>query len=198
MWLEKASNISKSSKPYSYDELGSKSFDQWLEAYRQDIQKLLNVPQLGLTRAYQERAAEFIDKLNIFQGKSSEFFIMLFLPIEKSLKVMQEQMEQELENDELSADFKHYYQIWLKTLEGHYMTLFTSPEYVKCMHETLGSLEDLSNARQGYLQDALKSLPVPTNQDMDELYKEVYQLKKQLRQLKKELKAQKKSAGKSE
>ena len=40
-------------------------------------------------------------------------------------------------------------------------------------------------ARQEVLEDTLKSMPVPTTKDMDELYKEIYLLKKRIRELEK-------------
>ena len=38
-------------------------------------------------------------------------------------------------------DPKAYYQMWIKILEGHYMTLFQSPDYVKTLGE--GSASDV-------------------------------------------------------
>ena len=37
------------------------------------------------------------------------------------------------------------------------------------------------------IMDAFKNLPIPTNEDMDSLYKSVYDLKKEIRNLKREL-----------
>jgi polyhydroxyalkanoate synthesis regulator phasin len=49
----------------------------------------------------------------------------------------------------------------------------------------LGAFEDYQATRDDLLQDALKSLPVPTNRDLDALYKEIYTLKKKIRALEK-------------
>jgi len=40
-------------------------------------------------------------------------------------------------------------------------------------------------ARHRMLTDMLQSLPLPTNKEMDELYKELYLLKKRVRELEK-------------
>jgi polyhydroxyalkanoate synthesis regulator phasin len=47
----------------------------------------------------------------------------------------------------------------------------------------LDAFEDYQATRDDLLQDVLKSLPVPTNRDMDALYKEIYELKKKIRTL---------------
>jgi polyhydroxyalkanoate synthesis regulator phasin len=40
-------------------------------------------------------------------------------------------------------------------------------------------------AKQGVVNDMLKQMDIPTNQDIDELSKEIYYLKKRLRKLEK-------------
>jgi predicted nucleic acid-binding Zn-ribbon protein len=54
------------------------------------------------------------------------------------------------------------------------------------MAETLGALEDLMTARNAITQDLLKTMAVPTQDELDELYKELYQLKKRIKILEKE------------
>jgi polyhydroxyalkanoate synthesis regulator phasin len=90
------------------------------------------------------------------------------------------------EAGELPDDSKAYYQMWIKILEGHYMTLFKSPEYVDAMGQTLDSLENYKMAAEKVIEDTLGMLPVPTQKDMDELYKEIYLLKKKVKALEKE------------
>jgi polyhydroxyalkanoate synthesis regulator phasin len=75
--------------------------------------------------------------------------------------------------------------MWVKILEGHFMTLFQSPEYNKSLGETMIALEDYISARNRILQDMLQSMPVPTRKEMDDLYKEIYLLKKKVRDLEK-------------
>ena len=66
------------------------------------------------------------------------------------------------------------------------MTLFKSPDYVKAMGKTLDALEDFVAARNAVAQDLLKTMAVPTQDELDELYKELYQLKKRIKILEKE------------
>ena len=48
-------------------------------------------------------------------------------------------------------DFKEYYKRWLEILEGHYMTLFQSAEYIRTLTHTLHALEDFTLAKQELL-----------------------------------------------
>ena len=72
------------------------------------------------------------------------------------------------------------------------MNLFKSPEYLAAFREMLDQVENFANAKNEVLQDLLQSLPVPTNRDMDNIYKDLYLLKKRVRVLEKELGAKSK------
>ena len=146
----------------------------------------MHIPQLGLARFYQERVSRALDEFNIFQANVAEFLHIFFLPMEKASKVMQEKLSEMAESGELPGDPKAYYQMWIKILEGHYMTLFKSPEYANAMGQTLNALENYKIAREKVIEDMLGMFPVPTQKDMDELYKELYHLKKKVKALEKE------------
>ena len=61
------------------------------------------------------------------------------------------------------------------------MTLFKQPEYAATMAKTLEALNEYTEARQAVVNDMLKQFNVPTHQDLDDLYKEIYLLKKRMR-----------------
>jgi polyhydroxyalkanoate synthesis regulator phasin len=105
--------------------------------------------------------------------------------MEKSFQVLQEKLTELADEGELPEDSKKYYQMWIKILEGHYMTLFQSSEYTQALNKTLDSLSEFSVAKKEILQDFMNMLPVPTHKEMDELYKEIYLLKKRIKELEK-------------
>ena len=184
-WLENAGKVRESVGSYSFENLDEDSLKVWNDLYEKEFRKYFNIPQLGLTRLYQEKMLQVADKHNLFQANVAEFFHLLYLPVEKSLKAMQIQLTELVDKGELPEDPKTYYQMWIKTLEGHYMTLFQSEEYGRLLHKTLSSISEFSKAKKDVLQDTLNMLPVPNQKDMDELYKEIYLLKKKIRTLEK-------------
>ncbi len=118
----------------------------------------------------------------MFQAAIAEFLQLLFLPMEKSIQAMQEKIAEMADEGLLPENPKVYYQMWIKILEGHYMTLLKSPEYTTKMDNTLGAFDNFIASKNEILQDFLQTLPVPTDKDMDELYQEIYQLKKRMRE----------------
>jgi class III poly(R)-hydroxyalkanoic acid synthase PhaE subunit len=184
-WMEKAAKFGESTVAYNFDNLDQEAFKAWREIYENELRRYLTMPQLGLTRQYQEKLAQTMDKFNMFQTTMAEFISVMYLPIEKSMKVMQDQLADLMEKGQLPQKQKEYYNIWIKTLEGHYMTLFKSPEYTTMLGNTLDKMGEYLASRRELLEDAMKSLPVASHKDLDELYKEMYQLKKRIKSLEK-------------
>ncbi len=186
-WMERAAAIGQRTKAYNFENLDKEVFKSLREIYETEFQKYLNVPQLGLNRFYQERFNRFLDKMTLFQTTLSEFLQMFYIPIEKSAMVMQEKLEQMADKGDLKDDPQAFYRLWIKVLEGHYMNLLKSPEYLQTLHKTIESLVNYNQAREDFLQDIVRHLPVPTLKEMDELYKEIYLMKKQIRSLSKKV-----------
>lgn len=183
-WMDKASKAGQQTKAYNFEDIDQDTFKTIREIYENEFQKFLQIPPLGLTRFKQEKINILIDKYNLFQTALGEFLYLFYVPIEKSSAVMQEKIEEMVEQGEINHDFKDYYNMWVKVLEGHYMTLLQSPEYTKVMDNTIKSLVQYRNAKDDLLCDVVsQQLPVPTNRDMDELYKEIYLLKKKVNKL---------------
>jgi class III poly(R)-hydroxyalkanoic acid synthase PhaE subunit len=185
--MEHTGEFQESTRSYTYDNLEKHAFKAWTQLYKQEFRKFFKIPQLGLTRLYQEKMIRWMDKFNIYQAAVMEFSRLLSLPMEKSFQVLQEKVAKIIDKGDLPEDPKKYYQIWIKILEGHYMTLFQSPEYIRTLNKTLDAMSEFSRAKKEILQDSLNMLPVPTHKEMDELYKEIYLLKKRIKALEKKI-----------
>jgi len=184
-WLERTGEFRKSTKSSTHGDLKEDAFNAWTRLYEQEFRKFFKIPQLGLTRLYQEKMIRWMDKFNIYQATVAEFSRLLSLPMEKSFQVLQEKLVELTDKGGLPEDPKEYYQMWIKILEGRYMTLFQSPEYTRALNKTLDSMSECSKAKKEVLQDFLNMLPVPTHKELDELYKEIYLLKKRIKELEK-------------
>ncbi len=162
-------------------ELDKELIRKWTEAYEKEFSQYLKIPQIGLGRFYQERVLQAADKMNALHTALSEFLHILSQPIERSLRSLQEKMVEMTEAGPLDEKSKTYYNLWIKLLEGHYMEMFKQMEYSTTMGRTLDALNEFVEARQAVVNDLLKQFNVPTHQDLDELYKEIYLLKKRMR-----------------
>lgn len=184
---ESASRIGQSVQAYNFDNIDENIFQAWSEIYEKEFRKFLHIPQLGLTREYQEKMNDMADKLNIAQTNMGEFLRLLSLPFHRSAVVMQEEIEKMAEKGQLSEDPQFYYQMWLKILEGHFMTLFQTPEYVETLTKTVGSMSQFTNIKEIVIEDMLKNLPIASRSEMDDVSKELHLLKKEIRNIKKKI-----------
>jgi hypothetical protein len=185
-FMEKAGKIGKRTEAYNFDNLDQEVFKALTDIYEKELRQYLKIPPLGLTRFYQERFNEMLDKHNLFETTLAEFLSILYLPMEKSLKVLSEKLQAMAEEGNLPKESKESYGMWLKILEGHYMNLFKSKEYTDALHRTLNKFEDFLIAKNETMRDFLQLLPVVTHNDMDDLYKEFHLLKKRVRELEKQ------------
>jgi polyhydroxyalkanoate synthase subunit PhaE len=185
--MEKAGKIGKRTEAYNFDNLDQEVFKALNDVYEKELRQYFKIPPLGPTRFYQERFNEMLDKYNLFETMLAEFLSILYLPMEKSFKVFQEKLQQMAEEGNLPKETKESYAIWIKILEGHYISLFKSKEYTDVLHRTLNQMEDFIIVRNKTLEDFFQLLPIVTHKDMDVLYKEFYVLKKRVKELEKQL-----------
>lgn len=188
-FMEKMTTIGQSTEAYSFDNIDHDTVKIWSDIYQKEMQQYFNIPSLGLLRFYQERMNQTLDKFNLFNTSLIDFLQLLSLPFEKSFKVLQDKIEELTQKGTVPEDPQELYRLWIKILEGHFMTLFKSPEYTRKLAATLGALDEFISGRNQILQDALSSLPIPTNKDMDALYEELYLLKKKVKKLEKSRKS---------
>jgi polyhydroxyalkanoate synthesis regulator phasin len=185
--IERAGKIGQRVEAYQFDAIDQELFKALKDIYEQELRKFYYTPQLGLTRSYQERFNVFLDKLNLMHTAGAEFLSLLYLPFEKSFKVVQQQLDDLASEGKLPRETKEYYNMFIKVLEGHYMTLYKSPEYNETLATLFTQLSEYIISKNEVLQDLLQGLPVPTYKEMDELYKDLHLLKKKVKNLERAL-----------
>ena len=181
--IEKAGKIGQKAEAYRFENLDQESFQALREIYEKEIRQYFYIPQLGLTRFYQERVGIFLDRMNLLETTLGEFMAMLNLPFEQTSKVMQQEMERLTQEGKVPKEAKSLYNLWVKILEGHFMTLFKSPEYNQTLADLFIKATDFIIAKNEVFQDILQFLPVPTHKEIDELYRDLHVLKKRVREL---------------
>ncbi len=177
--------VNEHTKAYNFDDIDHAAFESFRDLYRTEFQKYLKMPKIGLPREFHERLSNLADSSNLFYSYLTEFIYLLFQPLEKTNRVMQQRVNQMLEKGdfEFIKDSKKGYSEWIKALEGNFMEMLNSDEYTEVLNKTIVSLAALKSVRREVMGIILKDLQIPTNKEMDEVYKDLYQMKKQVRQL---------------
>ena len=184
--LDRATRLGDHVDAYTFSDIDENIFRTWTDVYEKEFSRFFQIPKLGLVREYQERISQATDAYNRHQATLNEFMRLLALPVSRSFSVLQEQVSELAEKGELPEDGRAYYDMWIKVLEGHYMTLFQTPEYIETLSRTLRNFTAFQTARNAVVEDMLSGLPVPVRSEIDELYQEIHRLKRRLRTLEKE------------
>ena len=181
--LSSISKIGEHTKAYNFDDIDQHIFESFRKLYENEFKKYLYAPKLGLPRFHIERISVLIDKFNIHYSFLNELIYLFFAPLEKTNLIMQARMDEMMQQKNFVEDSGALYNEWIKMLEGHYMTLLQSDEYMKTLKNTIDSLADYRKSKEDVICLFLKELPIPTNREMDDVYKELYMVKKQLKDL---------------
>jgi len=126
-----------------------------------------------------------MDRFHLLQTAMAEFLRLLYRPFETARAEYLKKLAENTDKNEVPADFKAQYMIWLKILEGHYMVLFQTPEYLASLGKTISAAAAYSLARKSLTNDLLKSLSIPSLDNMEGIYRELYDMKKRLKDLEK-------------
>ena len=157
----------------------------WREMYQSDFQKIFKIPQLGIARNYQEQINQAMDTGNQAMMAFSEFMALLYIPIEKAGTAVSEQYQKMIDDNEVPEDPKAIYNLWVKALEGYFMEILQSPQYIDAMNTVINTISDHKASKGKLISAMLQQFEIPSNIELDDLYKEIYQLKKRLRSLEK-------------
>ncbi|GAB6906965.1 putative PhaE: poly(3-hydroxyalkanoate) synthase component [Desulfosarcina cetonica] len=184
--IKSAGRLGKSVEAYRFEDIDENICRLWTDIYEKEFRRFFQIPQLGLLREYQEKANHLVDQYNLLQSQIAEFVRMLGLPFNHSMQVMQERLGEMAEQGKLSDDSHEYYKMWIKVLEGHFMTLFQTPEYVDTLNRTISAMADFAAARDAVFEDVFSLLPVAKKSEVDDMARDLFELKKRLKKLEKE------------
>ena len=166
-------------------EMDREALSIWSKFYDAEFRKFLHIPQLGLNRFHQEKINRYLDKIAELETAMGEFLSIVFKPFKDAYTSFEEEVAEMAKKDELPEDHKAYYRQWIKHLEGHYMNLFRSPEYLMTLSKTLNASAAHTIARRELIDVFLHAFSVPSTTDIEEMHKELYQLKRRLNRLEK-------------
>ncbi len=185
--LNSISKIGEHTKAYNFDDIDQHIFESSRKLYDSEFKKYLYVPKLGLSRFHLERIAVLIDKFNIHYSDLSELIYLFFVPLEKTSRIMHAKIDSMIKHKDFVENPGAFYNEWIKMLEGHYMKLLQSGEYTEVLKNTIDSLAEYRKSKDEVICQILKDIPIPTNKDMDDVYKELYMVKKQVKELARQL-----------
>ncbi|MDJ0622809.1 MAG: poly(R)-hydroxyalkanoic acid synthase subunit PhaE [Desulfocapsaceae bacterium] len=181
--IQSFARASEYTNSYNFDNLDHSAFQSFRDLYTSEWQKYLHIPKIGLPREFHEQVSDLVDKSNIFYTYIAELFYLFSLPFEKSNYSIQQKINAMLEQGEVENDPTKLYNEWIKILEGNFMQLMKSQEYTNLLNGLIRSLADYKAVKNDVTNIFLEEYQIPTNKEMDEVYRELYVTKKKVKEL---------------
>jgi hypothetical protein len=90
--VEQAATPSQSTENFSSTPIDQKIFQAWIDVYTEVFQPNFHIPQLGLSRFYQERTNHLSNQFNLFQASVSKLINLMHMHMKESFNSIKEKI----------------------------------------------------------------------------------------------------------
>ena len=153
----------------------------WRQAYDETWGKVLRMPPLGLTREVIERLQRQSETLIDYSSVMTDFASALYRVGNEAMQKVAARVGEMYSKGQAPKTFKEFYTIWWTTNEETVNELFKSKEFSSLLGRVVDATMSHRKRLNDIMEEYLKTLPVPTRSEMNDLYKTLYQLKKEVR-----------------
>ncbi len=157
-------------------------------AYEESFGKLLRMNNVGMTREHAAVAMQFMDACVRMFLSSVEITSKMQIVLREAGTETFDKVREMMEDGEKKITFKDFYDLWIRVNSAAINKLYNTDEYSVFLNEFSGNAYDFKIKYDEFMESLLSVLPIPTNSEMKDVYKTVYDLRKDVRKLKKEVK----------
>ena len=149
--------------------------------YELTLGKALRAPFMGYAREFVERVNQTLDAYVHYNVALAQYFAPFYQSGMHAAEMVFQRLSEFGGKEVTPETFREFYRIWWTINEDVYRQMFGSEEFTKLLGEVL---------RQGFLfkkqldelsDQIIQFTNLPTKQDMDEIYKTIYDLRKEVR-----------------
>ncbi|MBI5741823.1 MAG: hypothetical protein HZA16_14060 [Nitrospirae bacterium] len=165
-----------------------KNFHSMFGAYDATFGKALNMPAVWKDREKVELCLKSFDDLSSYLEKSIEYQYRMYSTGLKAMGRVMEAIVGRTNGEGKIGGFSEFLDIWVQENEKTFHEMFNTEEFAKFQGEYLDSALNVRRHYFKLMELHLYDFPVAVRSEMDDLYKQVYELKRQVRSLQKTVK----------
>ena len=165
----------------------SDALKEWKDAYNKTLGVLVKSPVVGSSRELIEQNNKAVDSMVDMLISVSEFMTKA---LSVGYKYSQEVFEEYLDSVDKGEDpktFNEFYKMWSKHVENAIENYFYTDEFSKLIAKAADSYMIFKIESDKLIEKSLSDSPIVTKSEVDNVYKNVYELRREVRSLKKEL-----------
>lgn len=149
--------------------------------YELTVGKALHAPSMGYAREFVERVNQTSDAYVHYNVALAQYFALFYQSGMSAAEKVFQRLSEFKAQEVTPEAFREFYRNWWTINEDVYYQMFGSEEFTKLLGEVLRQgllfkkqLDDLSD-------EIIQFTNLPTKQDMDEIYRTIYDLRKEVR-----------------
>jgi class III poly(R)-hydroxyalkanoic acid synthase PhaE subunit len=145
------------------------------------MNKLLQVPGVGLTKDLQEKTQKTLRLWNDYQINSQRYNATFAMLGKEALDKLGQEILARAESDKKITSLKEIYNMWIDTNEEVFAEYAQTEEYSKLYAGLVNSLVKFKAHYNGLTDDMLKTFNIPTSEGLGSITKQQQAVKRQLR-----------------
>ena len=186
-WMESFDNLQDSTNRAVQGDQSALNdfFRTWHETFQDSYGKLFNIPAMGFSRETNEKIQKSIEAYLEYVYSTNEFSLSLYKVGYDAMDKLMSKIQEENEKGNPPKTFKEFYDLWIETNEEVYLNLFNQESFAKMLGNLVDAGVTFKRRYDDLVMEALNELPIPTDHDMDSVYRKTYELNKQVKEHKK-------------
>jgi len=182
-WHKVSENVFEMMRPEVGSAKVQEFYESMMQGYEATLGKFLKIPTVGPSRQAAEKIAQSIDAFVKYCGSSVDFYLSLYQPAREAVEELSQKASQSLKGEITMDKYKEFYNLLIKTFEEKFYALFKTPAFANVLKTTLDASLQFRQNHFAVMEEVLKSTPVITRKEMDEVHQELYNLKKRIKEM---------------
>lgn len=155
------------------------------DSYNQTLGRMVNMPTIGLNREFNEKVNRAFVTWQENQRINLEYQAVLGDVMLSSFEAfMQELLEKAKAGEAIDSQNK-LLSLWVEVADEEFLALFHSERYAAIQSKYVNSSMALRQQQRELVEIVLRMNDLPTQSDMDEAHKNIFELRKEVKALKK-------------
>jgi hypothetical protein len=158
----------------------------WQKAILDTVGKLLNLPAFGMSREHEQRLRSTMDAYLNFQAILPIYYSTFQTASREAFERLMKEA-QTFSDDSSPEGFRKFYRRWVRIHEDTFFELFRTPEFADLMNRVVKRGLTLRQKMNEMTSATLEVWNVPTREEVDDVYRTLYEHRRQLKDLRRRL-----------
>lgn len=149
--------------------------------YEVTLGKALRAPSMGYLREFVEKMNQTTDAYVHYNVALTQYFAPFYQSGMRAAEKVFQRLSEFKGKEATPENFREFYRVWWTINEDVYYQMFQSEEFTKLLGEVLRQGLLFKKQLDDFSDQIIKFTNLPTKQDMDEIYRTIYDLRKEVR-----------------